>query len=206
MTLQRTAEWLESRRGWCTCSCFDAVLAKGKDGGESKTRTAYVVKCVCERLTGEIVEGFRDAGMDRGIDVEPFGLMAYEATTGRLIQPAGFIPHPEIERCGGSPDGLVGDDGGIELKCPDKTHVHLDTLLRARMPPEYRPQVQGYMMVTGRSWWDFVSYDPRLPSHLELYVERIQRDEEYIAKLRTEVIRFINECDEMIERLNRRAA
>jgi hypothetical protein len=207
VTLQRSEEWHEERRGCATASCFDAVLAKGKDGGESKTRTAYVVKIVCEILTGKVAEGgFRNDAMDRGTAVEPFGLMAYEAETGRLITPAGFIRHPEIANCGASPDGLIDDDGGCELKCPAATHVHLDTILRARMPPEHRPQVQGNMFVTGRAWWDFVSYDPRLPEHLQLYIERIPRDDAYITKLRDEVIRFVNEVDEMVAKLNARKA
>lgn len=206
VTLQRTPAWYASRVGFCTASCFDAVLAKGKDGGESKTRTAYLVKVVCERLTGKSTEGYRNGAMDHGVEVEPFGLMAYEARTGRIVEPAEFIICPDIPMAGASPDGLLDDDGGCELKCPAMTHVHLDTLLRGRMPPEHRPQVQGNLMVTGRAYWDFVSFDPRLPDHLQLYIERIQRDEDYIEKLRAEVIRFMAEVDEMVDRLNRRAA
>jgi hypothetical protein len=203
---QRSPEWIAARRGWVTCSCLDAVLAKGKGGAESKTRTAYLVKVVCELLTGEVVEGFHNAAMDHGIETEPFGLMAYEVATGNLIEPCGFMPSPDIPKFGGSVDGLIGADGIVELKCPEKTHVHLDTLMRGRMPPEHRPQVQGYLLVTGRAWLDFVSFDPRLPDHLQLYIERIQRDEEYIAMLRQEIARFLAEVDEMVERLNRRAA
>ncbi len=207
MDEQRTDAWRDKRRGWVTCSRFDAVLAKGRSGAESKTRTAYLMQLVCERLTGEVAEGFHNGAMDHGIHWEPFGLMAYEAYSGNVITPVDFVVCADMEKTGGSPDGLIDLDGGVELKCPEKTHVHIDTLIRGRMPPEHAPQVQGYMFVTGRAWWDFVSFDGRLPAHLQLYVERIQRDDIYIANLRKEVAAFHVELDAMVDRLrNRKAA
>lgn len=189
-------------------------MAQGKTkGAESKTRTACLVRVVCERISGKVADSYHNGAMDHGIAQEPYALMAYEARTGNLVIESEFVEHGIVcplsgfvAPYGASPDGLIEPDGGVEIKCPEKTHVHIDTILRSRMPPEHRPQVQGNMLATGRAWWDFVSYSPNLPDHLQLYIERIPRHEAYIATLRTAIIRFCNEVDEMVERLNRRAA
>lgn len=188
---QRTPEWFAARLGRATGSCFADILAKTK-AGESASRRNYRAKLVCERLTGRAEEGFTNAAMAWGTEHEPLARTAYEAETGLMVQEVGFIQHPEM-MAGVSPDGLVGDSGLVEIKCPN-TATHIDTLL-AGMPSGHIAQVQGQMWICGCEWCDFVSFDPRMPDELQLYVQRIYRDEEYIKTLADEVERFLSEVD-----------
>lgn len=197
---QGTQEWIESRLGYATSSCFSDVLAKGK----GITRFKYMHKLVAERLTGKPMESYYNRHMERGHEHEPYARMAYEALTGNVIQETDFIKHQSI-LTGCSPDGLVDDDGGVEIKSVLPT-VQIETIERGNYPYEHAAQVQGLLWVTGRKWWDFVSYSPDLPENLRLYIYRVKPDMEYIANLEKEIVKFLLEVDEMQKRLIARAA
>jgi predicted phage-related endonuclease len=206
MTIQRTDEWRLERAGYATASCFAAVRSKGKNG-EAVGRRNYRVQLVTERLTLQPAEsGFENAATKWGNEQEPAARVAYELLRGALVEQVGFVKHPTIEWTGCSPDGLVGADGGVQIKCPYVSANHIDTILEKRVPTEYVAQVQGELWVTGREWWDYVSFDPRMPEHLQLCIIRAPRDEAYIKELEAEVVKFLAEVDELYERLARRAA
>lgn len=186
--VQGTPEWLAERAGCCTASRFSDVLATIKTG-ESASRRNYRAQLVAERLTGQPAESFTSKEMEWGSAQEPFARMAYEARSGLMVMEHGFIRHPTLPFTGCSPDGFVGEDGGFECKCPN-TATHIETLLKG-MPPGHIPQIQGSMWITGRAWWDFASFDPRMPERLQLYVFRVVRDEAYIKNLEAEVVKFL---------------
>lgn len=196
---QGTPEWLAARAGFCTASRFKDVLAKVKVG-EAASRKAYRWQLVTERLTGIPCETFKNSAMEWGTTQEPWARAAYETLKGCMVDEVGFIAHPDVAMVGCSPDGLIPEDGGVEIKCPFNSVVHVETLLDG-MPSEHRGQVQGAMWVSGRKWWDFVSFDPRMPERLRLYVQRIERDDEYIKTLAEEVQRFLTEVEQMQQRL-----
>lgn len=197
---QRTAAWLYERCGYCTASRFNAVIAKTKAGKPTAERDKYLMELVIERITGRPLDHYSSSAMLWGEEQEPHSRMDYEARTGAMVEEVGFIKHPTLPMVGGSPDGLIGEDGGWESKSPFNSAVHIGTLLEG-MPTEHLAQVQGLMWITGRKWWVFQSYDPRLPSPLCRYVERIERDDEYIEKLAAEVTAFNEEVAAMVERL-----
>lgn len=199
---QGTPEWLAARAGHCTASKFKDVLAKGKSG-EAITRRNYRLQLVTERLTGLPCETFKNAAMEWGTDQEPFARMAYEAHTATIVEETGFLLHPEFAWVGASPDGLIGSDGGVEIKCPQQSAVHVETLT-TKMPSEHKGQIQGTLWITGRQWWDFVSFDPRMPVNLQLYVERVTRDEDYIKALAEEVTKFLFEVEGLESNLRER--
>lgn len=184
---QGSPEWLQSRCGIPSASRFAAVMAKIKSG-ESAERMKYRADLVVERLTGKPLDGFTSAAMKQGTEREPFARMAYEARTGLIVQEVGFCLLDD-GLAGASPDGLLDDKGGLEIKCPERL-AHLRYLQQAAEPPEYTWQIQGGMWVTGRAWWDFVSFNPDFPEHLQLVVRRIPRDDKAIAMLAEEVARF----------------
>lgn len=200
---QQSPEWFAARLGKATASRFKDVLATIKTG-EAATRRNYRMQLVVERLTGQKEEGYTNAAMQWGNDNEPLARIAYEVKTGLLVTQADFVDHPTL-MAGASPDGLIGEDGGLEIKCPHQSAVHIETI-QSGMPSEHMPQVQGAMWITGRKWWDFVSYDPRMPEHLQLYVQRIERDDKYIADLEAKVTAFLCEVESTIKQLNERAA
>lgn len=193
---QRTEEWYQARLGKVTASKVASVLAKR----DSATRADYLTDLVLERLTGKQQEFYQNEAMQWGTDTEPQARMAYEAETGNLVDELGFIDHPTIANFGCSPDGVVGEDGLIEIKCPN-SKTHLSTLLSGKAPSKYIPQMQTQMAVMNRQWCDFVSFDPRLPEDLQLFVIRVNRDDEYIAKLEEEVSIFLEEVDETVTKL-----
>lgn len=197
---QGSSEWLEARLGHVTASCFADVMAQGK----GITRIKYMRRLVAERLTGKPFESYYNRDMERGNEQEPYARMEYEATTGNIVQEVGFIKHP-ILLAGASPDGLIDHDGGMEIKSVKPT-VQIETIERGSCPYEHAAQVQGNLWITGRSWWDFVSYSPDMPESLRLYICRVVRNEQYIANLEVEVIKFLAEADEMYERLIKMAA
>ncbi len=195
---QGSAAWLQQRMGQCTASRFKDVLDFTKAGNEGAKRAAYRMELVIERITGSAFERFVTEAMAWGTEQEPAARMAYESLTGALVEQTGFVPHPSIPMCGGSPDGLIDDDGGVEFKCPT-TPTHIKAILSGEC--EHLPQIQGLMWITGRQWFDYCTYDPRLPHGLRLHVQRVKRDEEYIAKLSAEVIRFLSEVDAIEKKL-----
>ena len=187
--IQGTQAWLAERAGFCTASRASAVLATIKSG-EAATRRNYRAQLVAERLTGAPAESFKSAEMQWGNDTEPAGRMAYEARTGAMVEEQGFIKHPTLPWTGCSPDGFIGADGMVEIKCPN-TATHIDALLGKGVPAEHIPQIQFQMWVCGRQWVDFVSFDPRMPERLQLFVSRVARNDVYIAGLEAEVVKFL---------------
>jgi putative phage-type endonuclease len=196
---QGTEEWFTIRIGKVTASRVADVIAKTKTG-YSASRDNYMAQLVCERLTGQKGESFTNAAMQHGTETEPLARAAYEALKDVLVDEVGFVPHPTIEMAGASPDGLVGDDGLIEIKCPN-TATHIDTLLSQTVPGKYNTQMQFQMACTGRQWCDFVSFDNRLPDELQLFVKRVPRDNEFIKQMEDEVVKFLNELDIKIAQL-----
>lgn len=194
---QGTEAWLADRAGHATASRFKDVLAKIKTG-EAATRRGYRVQLVTERLTGLPVEGYRNAAMEHGTVTEPFARMAYEEKTGEIVQEAPFMKHATMAWCGASPDGLVGNTGMVEIKCPYASTVHVETLM-GKMPTEHMAQIQGNLWINGREWCDFISYDPRMPEHLRLYVQRIERDDAYITNLAEQVAAFLAEVESTLK-------
>jgi putative phage-type endonuclease len=193
---QRTTEWHQARLGKVTASRVSEVIAKGKGA----TRESYMADLIVERLTGQRGGGFSTAHMEWGTEQEPHARAAYSARTGELVEEVGFIQHARLEHAGASPDGLVNDEGLVEFKCP-ATSTHLDTLLAGEVPTKHIPQIQFQMACTGRKWCDFVSYDPRLPEHLRMFVKRVKRDDKYITTLEGEVKTFLAELNEKLEKL-----
>ncbi len=190
---QGTPEWHAARCGIATASGFADVLATIKTG-EAASRRNYRARLVVERLTGKTISTFTTPAMRQGTEREPMARRAYEIQTGVLVHEVGFCRHDTLD-AGASPDGLIGDDGGLEIKCPEPA-THLGYLRLPGMPAEYVAQVQGCMWITGRSWWDFASFNPDFPESLQLTVRRIERDETYIAALALAVELFMAEVRE----------
>jgi len=198
--VQGTDEWFAARLGKVTASRVTDVIAKTKTG-YSASRDNYMAQLVCERLTGQKGESFTNAAMQWGTETEPQARAAYSAARFEIVEEVGFVNHPTIEAAGASPDGLVGALGLIEIKCPN-TATHIDTLLSQTVPSKYNTQMQWQMICTGRHWCDFVSYDPRLPTELQMFIKRVEYDPVYGAMLEKEVIGFLKELDNKIEQLN----
>jgi putative phage-type endonuclease len=196
---QGSEEWFTIRIGKVTASRVADVLAKTKTG-YSATRDNYMAQLVCERLTGQKGENFTNAAMQHGTETEPLARAAYEALKDVLVDEVGFVPHPSIIMAGASPDGLVGEDGLIEIKCPN-TATHIETLLSQSVPGKYNTQMQFQMACTGRQYCDFVSFDNRLPEELQLFVKRVPRDNMYIRLMEEEIVKFLNELDIKIAQL-----
>lgn len=197
---QGSAAWLYERVGYVTASRFDDVIAKTKAGKPTAAREKYLWEVVVERVTGQPQDHFASAAMVWGTDQEQASRMDYEARTGAMVEQVGFIKHPTLPMVGGSPDGLIDDDGGWESKSPYNSGIHLQTVLNG-MPEEHMAQCMGLMWITGRKYWDFQSFDPRLPEPLCRYVKRIERDEAYIAALEAEVVIFLQEIDALVGKL-----
>ena len=196
---QRSDAWFEARIGKVTASRVADVIAKTKTGF-SASRENYMAQLVCERLTNQKAEGFTNSAMQWGTETEPLARAAYEALKDVLVDEVGFVPHPTIEMAGASPDGLVGDDGLLEIKAP-QTNTHIETLLSQSVPGKYNTQMQFQMACTGRKWCDFVSFDNRLPEELQLFVMRVPRDEVFIRLIESEIVQFIAELDDKINKL-----
>jgi YqaJ-like viral recombinase domain len=187
---QGSPEWLAARLGIATASCFSSVLATIKSG-EAAERRNYRAKLIVERLTKRPVAGFTTAAMQQGTEREPFGRAAYESRTGNFVDEIGFCRHDTLE-AGASPDGLIDTDGGLEIKCPELA-THLSYIRLKTEPAAYTAQIQGCMWITGRAWWDFASFNPDFPEHLQLVVRRVPRDEKAIASLEFAVGLFMEE-------------
>jgi putative phage-type endonuclease len=196
---QRTPAWYAARLGKVTASRVADIVAKTKTG-YSTSRANYLAELLCERLTGMQGPSFTNAAMQWGTDQEPAARDAYEGVSGSLVVEVGFVPHKSIEMAGASPDGLVGDDGLVEIKCP-LTATHLDTILTDTVPGRYATQMQWQMACTGRKWCDFVSYDPRVPEKMQIFIKRVPRDEAYINQLEMEIVSFIGELESKIKQL-----
>lgn len=199
---QGTPEWFAARLGNVTASRVADVIAKTKSG-YSASRENYMAQLICERMTNTVAESYTNAAMQWGTETEPLARAAYESFADVLVDEVGYVQHPRIERAGASPDGLVGLFGLLEIKCPN-TATHIDTLITEQVPTKYITQMQWQMVCTGRAWCDFVSFDPRLPNGLQVFVKRVEFDTEYAATLEIEVVKFLAELDTKISKLNER--
>ncbi|MGE5566199.1 MAG: lambda exonuclease family protein [Parcubacteria group bacterium] len=199
---QGSAEWFAARCGKVTASRVADVVARTKTGWGA-SRANYAAELIAERLTGATAPSFTNAAMQHGTLCEPLARQNYQDRHGVLVTEIAFVEHPEIAMSGASPDGLVGDAGLIEIKCPN-TATHLDTLLGEPIAQKYVTQMQWQMAVTGRSWCDFCSFDPRLPEHLQLYVQRVPRDVGLILELEHQVTDFLSEIDTKLAALAER--
>lgn len=198
--VQGSPEWHAIRLGKVTASRVSDVIAKTKSG-PAASRTNYMAELIAERLTGEPAEKFTNPAMQWGTEKEPDARAAYEFRTDATVQEIGFVVHPTIDASGASPDGLIGDDGLIEIKCPN-TATHLETLIGQETPAKYITQMQWQMACTGRAYCDFVSFDPRLPESMRLFIRRIPRDDKRIHELEAEVAGFLLEMSVKLSQLN----
>jgi len=199
---QRSPEWFAARCGKVTASRVADIVAKTKSG-YSTSRDNYMAQLVCERMTGVPAETYTNTAMQWGTDTEPLARAAYEAKMDVLVDETGFVIHPSITEAGASPDGLVGLFGLIEIKCPN-TSTHIETLLSDKVPSKYITQMMWQMACTNRQWCDFVSYDPRMPEGLKLFIKRVEYHDSIIKGLETEVKEFLSELDAKIVKLNER--
>ena len=199
---QGTPEWHAARCGKVTASRVADVIAKTKTG-YGASRANYMAELIAERLTGAPADRFTNGAMQWGTEKEPEARAYYEFVTDRAVELVGFVEHPNLNMCGASPDGLVGDDGLVEIKCPN-TATHIDTLLGQAVPTKYVTQMQWQMACTGRQWCDFVSYDPRLPDSMRLFVQRVERDQAAIDDMSGEIIAFLVELDGKVSALRSR--
>lgn len=197
---QGSQMWAELRCGLVTASRCSDVIALTKKGEETADRRSYRSELIVEILTGQPYPQYVSKEMQWGRDQEQYARAAYEMHSDVLVETCGFVLHPAIPRFGASPDGLVADDGLIQIKCPNTT-THLAWMLAGTVPTEHMPQMLAEMACTGRSWCDFVSFDPRLPEHLQLFGRRFVRDQRMISSLEAEVAHFNAELDQVLSAL-----
>lgn len=196
---QHTDEWFAARVGKATASKIADVMAKTKSG-YSASRANYAAQLITERLTGRPTEGFSNAAMAWGTETEPQARAAYAWESGNAVVECGFFDHPRIAMSGASPDGLIGDEGLLEIKCPNSA-THIATLRGETIDGKYIKQMQWQLACTGRLWCDFVSFDPRLPEPMQLFVQRVARDGAMISEMETEVSSFLQEVDDAVREL-----
>jgi hypothetical protein len=199
--VQGTPEWKAARAGKITGSRMPDVMTKLKNGGDSKVRTSYKAQIIAEILTGEPQDDLFISGpMRRGIELEPFARAAYEMKTDVMVDQVGFVIHPNVTRLGCSPDGLVGEEGMVEFKCPLPA-THIKYLLEGGAPEEYQPQLLTELAVCERKWNDFVSFCPEMPEGLQLFIVRFDRDGKRIAEIEDAAIQFNREVDQIVREL-----
>lgn len=199
MLEQRSPEWFAERAGKVTASRIADLMAKTKTG-YSTSRANYRAQLVCERLTGAVEPSYCNAAMQWGIDTEAQARDAYQIHQLCTVEEMAFANHPTIGMAGASPDGLIGDDGLVEIKCPNSA-THIETLLGGTVPDKYVKQMQFQMACTGRQWCDFASFDPRLPETMRLFIKRVERDAAAIEEIESEVRSFLSEVDQTVESL-----
>lgn len=198
--IQGSLEWFAARLGKVTASRVSDVIAKTKTGWGA-SRANYMAELIAERLTGETAASFTNAAMQWGTEKEPDARAAYEFRTDATVDLLGFVQHPKILMSGASPDGLIGKDGLVEIKCPN-TATHIDTLLGKTVPAKYATQMQWQMACADRLWCDFVSFDPRMPESMRIFIVRVERDDETIGDLEKLVSDFLVEADRKLSELN----
>jgi predicted phage-related endonuclease len=213
---QRSDDWFAERAGKITGSMMHTVMLerdlepfksgprKGQHRPPPKALTDYAHQLAAERLTGRPRKQIKAAALQWGQDIEPAAVAAYQAETGLMVTTCGFIQHPAHDFIGASPDFLVDDDGGGEVKSPESSEVHLETLL-CGLPTEHIEQIQGGLWVTGRQWWHFVSYHPDFPPHLRLYIQRVERDDVFISHMDAACLLLESEIQQIVERVSSRS-
>ena len=201
---QGTEAWFADRLGKVTASRLADVLAKTKTG-YSASRNNYMTQLVLETITQSRAESYTNLAMAWGTEQEPFARAAYEAKTGQMVEEVGFLPHPTIALAGASPDGLVGDDGMVEIKCPSTSTALECWLTQSQggnpVDGKYFAQMQWQMRCADRSWCDYVVFDPRMPAKAQLFVTRVERDEEWLKNAEEEVTKFLVEMQAKVETL-----
>jgi hypothetical protein len=219
MEAQRSEAWRQSRAGRITASRMcdvmafsevgDGVYKSGPRKGQPrvaeplKARTDYIRQLAAERITGNAKAEVRANALEWGKEWEPVAWQCYEERTGLLVTPASFVIHPQFDFIGASADAFIGSDGGGESKCPYDQEVHLATIITG-LPEEHIEQIQGCMWVTGRQWWDFISFHPYYPEPLRLYVQRVKRDDAYIANLEAACLSLNTEVESIVSELRAR--
>lgn len=197
--IQGSEAWLQMRCGKVTASRVADIMAKTKSG-PAASRANYMAQLIAERLTGTVEPSFTNAAMQWGTEKEPLAREAYKADRFVDVVEVAFVDHPTIAFAGASPDGLVGSDGLIEIKCPN-TATHIDTLLSDTIPSKYKTQMAFQMTCTGRQWCDFVSFDPRMPPELQLFIKRYEWDAAFITEMEHDIAVFLAETAEKVENL-----
>jgi putative phage-type endonuclease len=200
--IQGSPEWFALRLGKVTASRVADVIAKTKTGWGA-SRANYMAELIAERLTGEAAPSYTNAAMQWGTDHEADARAAYEFRTDAEVTQVGFFEHPDIPMTGASPDGIIGIDGLIEIKCPN-TATHIDTLLGKPIDAKYITQMQWQMACAPAIWCDYISFDPRLPESMRLFVQRVARDHEVIRNLERDVTEFLAELDRKVSALRER--
>jgi putative phage-type endonuclease len=194
---QRSEEWFAERRGKVTASRIGDILNTIRSGAWAASRKHYAAQLVSERLSDKNPEPYTNEWIEWGIEQEAPAKEAYTKATGNAVDEVGFINHPTIASAGASPDGLIGEDGLLEIKCP-ATATHIERLLNEEIPESYMLQMLWQMACSGRKYVDFVSFDPRLPEDMQLFIKRIERDDVEIARVENEVRLFIEEVNELV--------
>lgn len=204
---QQSPEWLEMRKGLVTGSMVANVCGKYKRQKPNEPakylqgRENYMLDLAVTRLTGMMPDRYVSQAMEFGTEYEPLARAAYERHLDVEVKEVGFAMHPKIDWFGASPDGLVGDDGVLEIKCPNST-THLSYLMEGVVPEQYLPQMKAEMLCAERQWCDFVSFDPRMPKNLRLFVRRLDRDEPMLRQLEEEVEKFLAELDTLMGKIS----
>jgi len=196
---QRTDEWKQARCGKITASRWYDIFSTTKTG-YAASRANYASELACERLTGIPSEHYVSKDMERGTERESGARVAYEMITGNLVEEVAFIDHPKIPMCGASPDGLIGSDGGLEIKCPNPT-THFKLLTGGAIDQSYVYQMVGGMMCTGRTWWDFCDYNPDYPDNLQIFIKRFYLKDFAVNQIEEGLRKFNDEVNIMVEKL-----
>lgn len=199
---QQSEEWFAARVGKVTASRIGDVMAKTRTG-YGAGRANYMAELIAERLSGQPAERYKNNAMQWGTDMEPEARQSYEFWRNVTVEECGFFDHPGGLKSGASPDGLVGTDGLVEIKCPN-TATHLETLLGASIEKKYLLQMHWQMVCTERQWCDFVSYDPRLPVDYRIHIQRVERDAELVEEMTAEITKFLAELDAKEAELRKR--
>ena len=200
---QGTPEWHQLRLGKVTASRVADILAKTKTG-PSASRGNYLIELALQRVTKTIEESYTNAAMEWGTQTEPQARVAYEVKTGNFVDQVAFIDHPTIAGFGCSPDGIVGDSGLIEIKCPYQSAIHWGYIKSNEPPNKYFIQMQAQMAVTGAKWCDFVSFDPRMPERSQLLIVSVPIDREFILFMEAEIKQFLSEVDKEVQLMEKR--
>lgn len=203
MSEQRTPEWYAKRAGCFTASRMADLMARTKSG-PSASRKNMIALLACERLTGQCVETYQNAAMQRGVELEQEALDAYAFEVGVAVEAVDYVDHPDLPRVGCSPDGLIGSDGLVEVKCPSAMGVHLEALQMSAHADQYRWQLQHQLFVTRRQWVDCVSYDPRWPAGLQLAIKRVLPNSEDQSALAGEIAKAELEIEQIVSELRAR--
>jgi putative phage-type endonuclease len=199
---QGTPEWHQIRLGKVTASRVADILAKTKTG-PSASRSNYLIELALQRVTKTLEESYTNSAMEWGIQTEPQARVAYEVKTNNFVDQVAFIDHPTISNFGCSPDGLVGSDGLIEIKCPNSA-THWSYIKDNAPPNKYYIQMQAQMAVTGAKWCDFVSFDPRMPERSQLLIVNVPRDPEFISSMEEEIKQFLSEVEVEVNLMEKR--